>query len=190
MVASLRYLFAALAAVALLGGGGPAAAAADADFELPTVKVREVDGVYLLDAVARLRLTPDVRKALENGVALTIRWDVEIDRDRGWWLDADIAELAQRYRLEYHELSLQYLVTNLNTGERRSFTRLSVALNQIGTLIAFPLVDEVLIKNPARHTGYARVRLDVSALPLPLRPIAWFSSAWDLSSEWRKWSFE
>ena len=180
-----------LAAVGVLLVGRPAPAAADtAGFSLPTASVRMVDGVYKLDAVARLRLSAPVRRALENGVPLTITWQVTIDRHRSWWFDAQAAEIVQRYRLEYHELSLQYVVTNLNTGERRAYTRLSVALDQIGTLIGFPLVDRMLVKPPRDYAGFARVRLEHDTLPLPLRLDALLSSDWDLESQWQTWSFD
>lgn len=178
---------AALAVWTLLPG---APAAADAGFELPSASVREVDGVYLLDAVARLELSAPVREALESGVDLYITWEVEIERQRRWWLNGEVASVVQRNRLAYHALSLQYIVANANTGERRSFTRLSHALDHIGTQIGFPVVDSVLIDPPARHRGYVRVLLEHDRLPLPLRPTALFSAKWDLESEWRSWRFE
>ncbi|MDZ7749078.1 MAG: DUF4390 domain-containing protein [Halofilum sp. (in: g-proteobacteria)] len=181
-----RRCLVALALAALLALPPPAAAA----FELPSASVREVEGVYLLDAVARLELSGPVRQALENGVDLHIAWEVDLERYRRWWLDADVASLVQRNRIEYHELSLQYIVTNLNTGERRSFTRLASALDSIGTLVGFPVVDSVLIEEPSRYRGFVRVRLEHDRLPLPLRPTALFSDAWDLESEWRPWRFE
>ena len=182
-------------AVALLLPGGPAAAVAegiDAEhaFTLPDASVREVEGVYRLDAVARLRLTPAVREALDNGVDLTIAWEIEIDRSNRWWLDADVAYVTQRYRLSLHELSLQYVVTNLNTGQRHSYTRLQAALDRIGTLVGFPLADRVLLTDGGRYTGYVRVRLLHDELPLPLRAVALFAGAWDLESEWYRWAFE
>ncbi len=165
--------------------------AAEGGVSRPSASVRVVDGVYLLDSVARIQLAEPVRGALDNGVALTFAWEVEIDRERGWWWpDATIAQVTQRYRLEYHALSLQYLVTNLNTGERRSFTRVPTALDYIGQLIGFPIVDRVLINEPDRHTGYVRLRLEHNTLPLPLRPAALFSAAWYLETDWRAWSFE
>lgn len=165
--------------------------AAQGGISVPSANVRAVDGVYLLDAVSRIDLTQPVRAALDSGVALTFAWEVEIGRERGWWWpEAEVAYVTQRYRLEYHALSLQYLVTNLNTGERRSFTRLPTALDFIGQLIGFPIVDRMLLDDPGRYTGYVRLRLEHNTLPLPLRPAALFSAAWYLETDWHEWSFE
>lgn len=185
-----------LLAFALVLPDGSAAAATDSGgttarpFTLPNASVRAVENVYRLDAIARLRLTPAVREALDNGVDLTIAWEIEIDRINRWWLDTDVAYVTQRYRLSLHELSLQYVVTNLNTGQQRSYTRLQTALDRIGTLVGFPLLDRVLLTDGGRYTGYVRVRLLHDQLPLPLRAVALFADAWDLESEWYRWAFE
>lgn len=183
---------AALLALALasLGVCSSASAAEDRAFHLHSVEVQEVDGVYLLDAMARLRLPSAVRRALHGGVGLVVTWQVEIFRARDWWLDADVANVSQRYRIEYHELSLQYLVTTLNTGERRSFVDLTGALAHIGRLHRFPLIDQMLIASQPGYCGRVQVRLDHGALPWALRPTVLFSTAWDLHSQWRGWSFE
>ena len=157
---------------------------------LSGVNVRLVDEVWRLDAAADIRLTPPVHRALDNGVALTFVWQIEIQRARRWWLDAEVAKLSQRYTLAYHALSRQYVVTNRNTGKRRSFTRLASALDAIGTLVGYPVIDQVVLDDPARCTGYTRVLLEHRSLPLPLRPEALWSSAWELESAWRSWSFE
>lgn len=183
--------WARLALSLMLALGCAGAGAADGrPFQLRSAEVRVVDGVYLLDAFAHLSLTEPVREALHGGVELAVTWRIEITRERDWWLDASVTTLSQRYRLEYHELSLQYLVTNLNTDERRSFATLDGALGHVGRLFGYPLIDGMLLDEAAYYSGRARVRLDHGALPWPLRPAVWFSSDWDLASEWRPWSFE
>lgn len=159
-------------------------------FELPTASVRLVDNVYRLDAVARLRLTPDVRSALDNGVDLTLTWEALIERPREWWLDAEVAHIFQRYRLSFHELTLQYVVTNVNTGQQRSFARLRAALDHVGNLAGFPLVDRVLVEGDEGLVGHVRIGLQHDELPLPLRAVALFDDDWDLRTEWRQWLFD
>lgn len=181
--------------VLLLLAAVPVSAIAENDaaappFVLANASVREAGDVYRLDMVARLRLTPPVREALDNGVDLIIAWEIEIDRHNDWWLDSSMAHVVQRYRLSFHELSLQYVVVNLNTGQQRSYINLQTALDRIGTLIGFPLIDRVMLDDEAHYNGRVRVRLLHEELPLPLRAIALFSGAWDLGSGWYQWSFE
>lgn len=159
-------------------------------FSLRAARIRMHEDVYVLDAISHLQLSPRVAEALEGGVNLHIAFEIEIHRQRDWWLDATVAEMIQQYRIEYHELTRQYVVTNINTGQQRGYHSRQAAMNAIGRLLAFPLVDRVLIDDPERHYGRVRVRLQREALPLPLRPAALFYSDWNLRSQWATWSFE
>jgi hypothetical protein len=40
-----------------------------------------------------------------------------------------------------------------------------------------------------KYRGRLRLRLDIEALPAPLRPIAYISPSWRLSSGWYEWVF-
>jgi hypothetical protein len=112
---------------------------------------------------------------------------MRVSRERNWWWDETVAALIQRYRLEFHALSSRYLVINLNTGERHSFRTVGQALEHMGRLLDFPLLDRVLVGEEWRYTGSVRVRLDIGKLPLLLVPGAYFSSQWRLASEDYQW---
>lgn len=181
-------------ALALLLPGASTLAAADTPdagrFDLRDVDVRLVEGVYRLDAVARLDLSTRAHEALAGGVALNFTLEVEIFRARGWWFDADVATVTRDLRLEYHELSGRYVVTNPSTGERRSFQRARSALDFIGRGIDFPIIDAVVIGDPAQYHGRARMRLRREALPWALRPAALMFAGWRLQTDWMTWSFD
>jgi len=159
-------------------------------FDMRSVEFRQVDGVYRINAIANLDLSPSARSALDNGVALIIALEIRILRERGWWFDDALAAVSRRTRLERHELSGQYVVTNLNTGERRSFYSLGRALGAVGRAMDFPVIDAVLVGDPARHYGRARMRLERESLPWALRPVAMVSGEWKLRTDWLEWSFD
>lgn len=139
---------------------------------------------YQLDARIEYRFTPDVLAALNNGVPLTLRMDIEVQRKRRWWLDETIATLEQRYRLSYHAFSEQYLVRNLNSGALYTFPTLGLAVSALGTLNGLPLLDTKFIEPDNQYEVELRTSLDIEALPAPLRPIAYITPAWRLSSDW------
>lgn len=144
-------------------------------------------GVYRLDAEFDLRLGRAPREALVSGVPLYINIDMYVTRERNWWWDETVATLAQRYRLEYHALSRRFLVVNLNTGVRSSYRTVEQALDEVGRLSDFPLLDRVLVGEDWRYLGSVRVRLDLGKLPLPLVPGAYLSGDWRLASEEYQW---
>ena len=146
-----------------------------------------VNGVYRLQARFELPLSKDALQALANGVPLTFAIDMEVDRKRDYLWNEAVAQLEQRYRLEYHSLTGHYLVQNLNTGTQESYPNLQEALKALSHLDNFPMLDRHLLDRGERYEASVRVRLDIESLPGPLRPLAYVSPGWYLSSAWYSW---
>ena len=159
-----------------------------ADFFITGIHTRLQENVYLLDANVDYRFSEEALVALDNGVPLTLQLTIEIQRKRKWWLDAEVANLQQRYRLQFHPLSHQYLLQNLNSGAFYAFQSLSSALDAMGALRDFPLLDVQLIEKEERYEVLLHAELDIESLPSPLRPLAYITPAWRLNSDWYTWS--
>lgn len=155
-----------------------------ADFSINFAEVHLQDKVYLMDADLDYTLTEKAIEALNNGVALTLVLSITIERDRQYWWDETIATLEQRYQLKYHALSRQHVVKYLNTGIQETFPSLPIALRTIGKLKDYPLLDKLMIKPTETYRVYLQNYLDIESLPVPLRPLAYLSSQWRLSSQW------
>jgi hypothetical protein len=158
-----------------------------AGFEIISASTRLEGDVYRLNARIEYRFSQAAIEALKNGVPLTIELEMEVRRQRVWTWDETVYALSQRFRLEYHTLSRQYLVTTLNSGERRGFPSQSSALQFMGNITDFPFLDKGLLLPNQRYKGALRARLDVDALPTPLRLFAYISDDWRLTSAWRVW---
>ncbi len=180
-------LLALLALLASLASLGVATSAWAAGFDVISASTRLEGGVYRLSAQIEYGLSDPALDALQNGVPLTIELLMEVRRRRSWVWDETVYSLAQRFRLEYHALSRQYLVRNLNSGERRNFSTRPAALRFMGRIYEFPLLDRGLLAPDERYEGALQARLDLDALPAPLRLIAYLSEDWRLSSEWYTW---
>ncbi len=158
-----------------------------AGFDVIDASTRLEGGVYRLSAQIEYSLSEQALDALQNGVPLTIELLMEVRRRRSWVWDETVYSLAQRFRLEYHALSRQYLVHNLNSGERRNFPTRPAALRFMGQIHEFPLLDHSLLAPDQRYEGALQARLDLDALPAPLRLLAYLSEGWRLTSEWYAW---
>ncbi len=143
-----------------------------------------VDGVYQLDARYDATLSDSAREALENGVPLVINAAIEVRRVRRYLWKETVASLSQRYRLHYHALSRRYLVVNLNSGVQESAPTLADALRLLGHLERIPVIDRRLLEKGQKYTVRLRIDLDLDALPMPLRTLAYLSPSWYLSSDW------
>ncbi|MCK5640395.1 MAG: DUF4390 domain-containing protein [Gammaproteobacteria bacterium] len=157
-------------------------------FSVSNISTHLHDQVYLLDADIDFRFSDEALKALDSGVPLTISLEIQVQRNRTYWLDEDVAELEQRYQIFYHALSGQFLVQNQNSSATQIYPSLEATLFNLGHVRDLPLLDEKLIDPEEKYELELRVRLDIEALPAPLRPFAYVSEEWRLASDWYTWS--
>ncbi|MCI0508088.1 MAG: DUF4390 domain-containing protein [Gammaproteobacteria bacterium] len=164
----------------------PAGAAIADGFVINHAELVLSDKVYHLNANLAFDFSNDVLEAINNGVPLVLELVIEILEPRRYWWDNEIASLEQRYHLQYHALSEQYLVRNLNSGAQYTYFSLSAALQKIGSVANLPVIDEQLLQDKETEKYYARIRTSLSFdnLPLPLKIDAWTSRSWWLGSEW------
>lgn len=144
-------------------------------------------GVYFLSAAIEYRLSSEARDALQSGVPLTIRLDVELTHRRRFWFDSEDATLRQLYQLEYHALSERYIVIGVNSGIQASFATLSGALESLGRIERLPLIDAALLEDGREYDLRLRAVLDVEQFPGPLRLLAFWRRDWSLASDWYEW---
>ncbi len=150
------------------------------------VRVYPDDGYYLVDADVRLALTPGVREALHNGIALVFEIRAEARRENIMVPDSLVGKHQRRFRLEYRPLLERYVVTRLDTGSVETFLRLREALDAIARVRGWPVVERK--KLDPGHTYYVRVRgeLLLTELPLPLQLHAYVQPSWWIATPWRE----
>lgn len=183
-LASLLPLW--LAVVCLLAAGG----AWGRETRIVDTRTLLVDGVYRLGARVDFDFNDTLNDALHNGVPLLIELRIEVLRERRWLWPETVAELHQRFKLEFHALSRRYLVKNFSTGGQHSFATLSEALSYIGNVYDLPLIDAQLLASGQHYLVRMRADIDVEALPTPVRLWAYLGSEWSLKSKWYEWQLQ
>jgi len=162
--------------LALLLGG-----AAHAQFVVDRVETQRVEQGFRVEARLELSLTDAAEQALAHGVPLIVVHEIALTRD-GWLWNSVQQRFSERHRLRYHALSGRYVVDS-DSAVMDTFRTVNDALEHISSTSAvFELPDD--------DTGFAvavRSRIDINALPAPLRPTALFSPQWQLSSDWTQW---
>ncbi|WP_455375534.1 DUF4390 domain-containing protein [Kaarinaea lacus] len=178
----LAWHFVALMTPILLFSGK---AQAD-EFVIHSAELVLTNKVYQLNARMEFEFSKDVQAAIENGVPMVIETEIEFLEPRSYIWDKELASLSQRYQLQFHALTEQYIVRNLNSGAQYTFFSLTAALQKIGNIDHLPLIDEQLLVGKEKDKYYARVRthLGFDNLPVPLKLNALISRSWWLGSEW------
>jgi hypothetical protein len=206
-----------LAALALLAAAGvaPAPARADAldgDLAVESAFVTVAGGVYQLHARVRYPANADTQAALRDGVSLSYNLEVEIARERRWWLDAGVTSIALRRTLTYHAVSDRYLVrepgvaapagppgelpgdeTGASDSARdrsgqRAFATLDEALEYLGTIEGWPILVTPQVRPDNDYRISVRAGVRRGKLPDALRTIMFWTDQWNRESEWYSWS--
>lgn len=162
--------------------------------EPPGIHIVEVraelrDDVYYLDADIDYVPSRQIGEALERGVPVPVLLTIEILRERQYLWNETVATLEQRYELDYHGLTRQYVIRNINIGTQTAYPSLEAALAALGRIVDLPLIDANLLDPDAVYGGRLQARIDVNALPVPLRLRALVTPEWRLASEWHEWRF-
>lgn len=161
-----------------------AASSARADFFVRDVHADLTGDRVLVSARVDLSLSDEAERAVDNGVALDLVNEFVVLRDAAFWNET-VSTFQTRTRLRYHALSNHYVVEHIGSEELETYRSITEALRNIGRL------SQVSIKVPESPAGEyfveIRTRLDINALPAPLRTMAMFSTDWRLASEWTRW---
>ncbi|MEW6720722.1 MAG: DUF4390 domain-containing protein [Thermodesulfobacteriota bacterium] len=160
----------------------PRPAPADA----PPPKVVQVGGtVRGKEARVQFRIenafTPEMVEALKSGIEITFRVRLEVERVHRNWFNVTVGDMKYAQSIRYDVLSRVYrfhrggvdeIVPDLRHAVER-MTRLEATV---------PLSGEISGGKPYR--ARVRVRLDQAGLADPLRTIVFFSSVWDVETDW------
>ena len=190
--AARQLLRLALALAVLLPAAGRSddAAPAGGSFVVEHAALRAVGGIYVVDARIDFAFSEDNLEAMRNGVALTVIVEIEVRRERGRWWDEALAAHEFLYRIETNVLTGRYRVRGLHDGSARNHHSLEEVVETLGRLESVPVIARARLSDKARYAARIRARLDIEALPSPLRPIAYLNPRWRLNSGWFEWRIE
>ena len=158
--------------------------ALDYAFAIKNVSVRPAYQSLDIHLQQDLELSSQAREALEHGVTLTVRLEMELRSDNNMIVTR---RDARRFQLRYLPLSERFQLSEEKTGELKTFSRLRHLLGAIDNF------NVQLSTGPLPSGSYklrTRISLDESRLPTPMQLPAWFSPQWRHDSEWSVWPFE
>lgn len=139
---------------------------------------------YLLDADLAYQLDDGIMEALDNGIPVV--FSIMLVVEEASLLSPELASDRLDYHIRFRPLTAFYEVTG-PTGVQQSFVTRAALFAYLGELREIPLVDVAMLDEGAVYRYRIKAELDIESLPLPMRPMAWLSPVWNLSSGWREW---
>jgi hypothetical protein len=159
-------------------------------FEVRSADLELKDGVYHLNARIDLPISEAVRRGLVEGVPLSLEVDLGIERVRQLLPNSTVAELTQRYRLQYNAVSARYILRNENSGQQESLGTVDEAVAHLSEVHSLPALDKALIAADRRYEGRVRAKIDFGSVPFTLRLLMFWVSDWHRDSDWYAWTFQ
>ncbi len=150
-----------------------------------TAHTHQKDQAFFLTARINYQLTEDALSALKNGITLNFTANISVIEPRRWLPNKTLLTLPLTYQLKYHTLAKTYQLTDMRQ-QQHNFSRLEPALHALGTLKDISL-HAPSIQNKKHLQGQIKVSLNIEALPLPMRAMAYISPGWHLRSNTYLW---
>jgi hypothetical protein len=167
----------------------PAEAGDEYGFRILRAELVPVADGLVLNADIDYRFSEPAIDALRNGVPLTLAVQFNVSRDRPFWWSETVLSERREFRIRYHSLAKLFQLVHVDSGALRNFASLQALLEDMGSIRAIPIADASRLQPGTVYRARLKAGLDIEALPLPLRPIAYVTPAWYLDSPWYRWSF-
>ncbi len=143
------------------------------------VKGREARVAFaVLDA-----FSPEMVEALKSGIEVSFKTAIRVERVHRRWFNTTVGEIEFSRSVRYDALSRVYRLHREN-GEELLTDVLDAIDGMTRYEVLVPLSADV--DRGKKYRAYVRTRLDKVGLSEPLRSIFFFSSLWDLETDWGK----
>jgi hypothetical protein len=155
--------------------------------KIKSFELERVDNDWLLNAAFQIELSPGLEDAVQKGVVLYFQAEFDLTRSRWYWFDEKPAIALRQTRLSYQPLTQQYRIAS--EGFTFSAKSLSEALQAVGSIGGWRVIDGGQIDANKSYTASLRMTLDLSKLPKPFQVNALNNRDWNVSSDWYRFAF-
>ena len=159
-------------------------------FEVRSADLELQESVYHLNARLQLPIGDAVRRGLAEGVPLSLQLELDIERVRQLLPNSRVAELTQRYHLQYNAVSARYVLRNDNSGQQQSLSTVDDAIEQLSEVRGLPVLDKALLSVGRRYEANVRAKVDYGSVPFSLRVVMFWVNDWHRESDWYTWTLQ
>ena len=154
----------------------------------PVPEISEVSGT-IRGGEARVRFTvrnaftPEMVEALKSGIEISFKTNVEVERVYRNWFNRPMGHVDYTRSVRYDALSRVYRL-HRDDGDELLPDVLAALDRMTRFEVAVPVTGDV--ERGKHYRARVRARLDKVGLSEPLRSIFFFSSLWDVDTDWSR----
>ena len=143
------------------------------------VKGREARVAFMVSNA----FSPEMVEALKSGIEVSFKTVIRVERVHRRWFNTTLGEIEFSRSVRYDVLSRVYRLHREN-GEQLVPDVLDALSGMTQYDVAVRLSRDAV--RGKKYRAYVKTRLDRVGLSQPLRSIFFFSSLWDLETDWEK----
>jgi hypothetical protein len=148
------------------------------------------DSLLLLDSTIEIELPKYINRAIDQGFAVPLMFEVEVFKHSQYWFDKKLFSLKQKYQFHYLPMLSSYAIYDVNANQRMYFNSRQEAVLYLEVIYAYPMFDITNINQSDRVYARIRAGIDVDELPLPLKSSSLWDNDWGLQGDWFDWKID
>lgn len=129
--------------------------------------------------------TPEMNKAIQNGVPTTFTFFIELYKPRPFWPNKQLASLKIHHTIKYDSLRDEYQVTLSERGNQtytvKEYAKAQEMMADVSNVQVLPLKD---LERNNQYLLRIKAELNKVRLPLYLHYVLFFVSLWDFKTDW------
>lgn len=176
--------------LALLAGMPHSVLAAESGIFVQRAQLDAKENRQLVTADIEYRFPPVALRALDEGIPLTFRVKLRIDRIRSWGWPETLAQDERTIQLRYEPLAKSFQVSDLGSGAALHYASLSSVLDTLSHLRGWSIPALPVSEESEQREATLRFEFDVESLPLPLRLVAYLSPDWNMETPPYRWPLD
>jgi hypothetical protein len=129
--------------------------------------------------------TPDMNKAIQNGIPTTFTFLIELYKPRSIWPNQHLASLKLHHTIKYDSLRDEYSVLLSERGNQvftlKEFSKAQEMMADVSNIQLIPLQK---LQRNNQYQVRIKAELNKVRLPLYLHYVLFFVSLWDFETDW------
>ncbi len=129
--------------------------------------------------------TPDMNKAIQNGIPTTFTFLIELYKPRSIWPNKQLASLRLHHTIKYDSLREEFSILLSERGNQvftvKEFSKAQEMMADVSNVRLIPLQS---LERNNQYQVRIKAELNKVRLPLYLHYLLFFVSLWDFETEW------
>ena len=174
-------------ALAFLASPPTSVTASEAGIFIQRAQLDFKDNLQIVTADIEYRFPPVALRALDEGIPLTFRVKLRIDRLRSWGWPENLVQDERMIQLRYQPLAKSFQVSDLGSGAVVHYASLASVLDTLSHLRGWSIPALPPFDEDEQREAILSFDFDVESLPLPLRLVAYLSPDWTMDTPPYRW---